>query len=255
MLDHMNTSRSAPRVDLRRSRSGVSDLGGTTVVLVRHAECAAQVALRDGIDALDSPLTERGTRQAEAVASALTRLEPDVVLSSPMTRAVQPGSAIARATDAPLLCWRHLREVLGREVHIQRTHADLTAASKLVPNFDWDDRPGWLHGDRHYVSMRRRAAMVVRRLLRDFAAPSVVVAVSHGGFGSYLIGAALGVRSKPGTWFQLDNASISILRFPAYPDLERSGWDMFPPVAVEVVSLNDVGHLRPELREATTAAG
>ena len=62
------------------------------IVLIRHGE---PEWVRDGLNIVDPPLTERGHRQAEKVAQALDGEVFDEILISPLLR--------PRLTAAPLL--------------------------------------------------------------------------------------------------------------------------------------------------------
>ena len=61
-------------------------------MLIRHAQ---PEWIRDGLTVVDPPLTELGTRQAQALAEAMAGQEFDEVLVSPLLR--------ARQTAAPVL--------------------------------------------------------------------------------------------------------------------------------------------------------
>jgi probable phosphoglycerate mutase len=67
----------------------------TQVFLLRHAESADPTVFH-GYES-DVDLSERGVRQAEAIAAALAAEKPDIVVSSAMRRAQRTAAAIARA--------------------------------------------------------------------------------------------------------------------------------------------------------------
>lgn len=71
------------------------------IYLIRHAQ---PEWVRDGVNIVDPPLTERGARQSEAVAAALADVEFDEMLVSPLRR--------PQLTAAPLL------ERLGRQADV-----------------------------------------------------------------------------------------------------------------------------------------
>jgi phosphohistidine phosphatase len=48
------------------------------------------------------PLSKKGRKQAQALASELVAAQPEVVLSSPLLRARETAEAIAKAADSPL---------------------------------------------------------------------------------------------------------------------------------------------------------
>jgi 2,3-bisphosphoglycerate-dependent phosphoglycerate mutase len=94
------------------------------LIMIRHCESSGQ--------APDAPLTEAGTRAAEALADRLEALNPDAVYSSPYLRArttVQPFADRAGLTiieDARL----HERVLSGEPLddwldHIRRSYEDL----------------------------------------------------------------------------------------------------------------------------------
>jgi broad specificity phosphatase PhoE len=72
----------------------------TRVLLLRHAE-SADPRVFHGAES-DVGLSERGRRQAEAVAPLLAALAPTAVVSSGMRRALDTAGPIARACGLPL---------------------------------------------------------------------------------------------------------------------------------------------------------
>jgi 2,3-bisphosphoglycerate-dependent phosphoglycerate mutase len=71
----------------------------TRIVLLRHAESADPTVFHGSES--DTDLSERGYRQAEAIAEELRGFEPAAVVSSGMIRAHRTAAAIARACRAP----------------------------------------------------------------------------------------------------------------------------------------------------------
>ncbi|MBU6423779.1 MAG: phosphoglycerate mutase family protein, partial [Chloroflexi bacterium] len=82
----------------------------TTLYFVRHGESEANAARRYAGQA-DSPLTERGRQQAEAVAAALRGVRLDRVVSSDLSRARDTAAAIAREHGLAVEVFPELREV------------------------------------------------------------------------------------------------------------------------------------------------
>src|SRR4051812_44175786 len=80
----------------------------TRVYLLRHAE-SADPTIFHGAES-DVALSERGLRQAEAVARVLAEYRPDVVISSAMRRARDTAAPIAQACGAPHLLEPELHE-------------------------------------------------------------------------------------------------------------------------------------------------
>jgi probable phosphoglycerate mutase len=71
----------------------------TRIMLLRHAESADPSVFHGSESDID--LSERGVRQAEAIAEELRGFEPAVVVSSAMIRARKTAAAIARICRTP----------------------------------------------------------------------------------------------------------------------------------------------------------
>ncbi|HMN31479.1 MAG TPA: hypothetical protein PKE45_25240, partial [Caldilineaceae bacterium] len=69
------------------------------------------------------------------------------------------------------------------------------------------------------------------------------VLVTHGLVGSNLLHVLLGITWQRPTWFELANGSITQVRLVRDPAAERPGWELLPPVVVEVQVVNDTRHL------------
>ena len=72
----------------------------TRVLLLRHAETASPLIFH-GAES-DIGLSERGRRQADAIAPVLAARAPSAIISSGMRRALDTASPIARACGLPL---------------------------------------------------------------------------------------------------------------------------------------------------------
>jgi probable phosphoglycerate mutase len=81
----------------------------TTLYLVRHGEAESNASLRFG-GWSPAPLTDKGRRQAEAVARALQGRGPTAIISSDLVRARETAEPIAAATGLPLALDARLRE-------------------------------------------------------------------------------------------------------------------------------------------------
>lgn len=75
----------------------------TTVELLRHAKAGSRKDWHEGPDA-QRPLTEEGWAQARVLADELLALgEPDLLLSSPLTRCWQTMEPLARRIQRPIV--------------------------------------------------------------------------------------------------------------------------------------------------------
>ena len=70
------------------------------LLLIRHGETALNAARV--LQPPDTPLSERGRAQAEALAARLTGMAPAALVASDLPRARQTAAAIARATGLPM---------------------------------------------------------------------------------------------------------------------------------------------------------
>ncbi len=71
-----------------------------SIIIVRHGETPLNVART--LQPADTPLSDTGLRQAEAVGRRLAELPVAAILTSDLPRALQTAQAIAAATGAPL---------------------------------------------------------------------------------------------------------------------------------------------------------
>ena len=85
----------------------------TTFYLVRHGEATYDLAEQRRLKGHSRdlmPLTERGVAQVEAKAVELRDVGCQVLLSSPMTRALQSAAIFSRRLDLPIIVDYDLRE-------------------------------------------------------------------------------------------------------------------------------------------------
>jgi broad specificity phosphatase PhoE len=149
----------------------------TRVLLLRHAESADPTVFH-GAES-DVGLSERGVRQAAALAPVLAASAPQLVVSSGMRR--------ARATAAPLV------RLLGQELHVEpdlheRRVGALAGTSNQGKDGVWPDTlRRWVAGDTGFAppgaesfdQIRDRVLPVWRRLTAQRDGQTLVV-VAHG---------------------------------------------------------------------------
>lgn len=84
------------------------------LLVVRHGEVAAQYQGRF-LSSTDAPLSEQGSQQVGTLASALTRLKPSRIVSSPLGRAVGTASTLSDSLNCKVEIEPALREMnMGR---------------------------------------------------------------------------------------------------------------------------------------------
>lgn len=160
------------------------------ILLMRHGETEWNVERRFQ-GRKDSPLTERGRRQARAMAGLVRDLigretGPWRLVSSPLPRAKQTAAEVAAATGLPLETDERLMEI-GCGEWEGRTWAEVSAGRKASPRHWIFDAPG---GERHEEVEARISAFLAD--LPPEPGRRVVV-VSHGAAGRVMRGVYAGL--------------------------------------------------------------
>jgi broad specificity phosphatase PhoE len=171
------------------------------IYLARHGETSwSLTGQHTGMT--DLPLTERGERNAKALASRLNRLEFSMVLTSPLQRATRTcalaGFASAAKIDRGLLEWDYGRYEGRRtaEIHVERP--------------DWElFRDGCPGGE----SPDQVAARADDLLTRVRGARADVLLFSSGHFLRVLAARWLGLAPAGGRYLLLSTASLSALGY------------------------------------------
>jgi broad specificity phosphatase PhoE len=149
----------------------------TRVFVLRHGE-SADPTIFHGAES-DVGLSERGRRQAEAVAPSLAAARPDAVVSSAMRRARETAAPIAAACGLPVL--------IEPRLHERRVGA-LSGTPFGVGEGVWPDTlRRWMAGDTHFAppgaesleDIRERILPVWDRLIMTYDGRCLVV-VAHG---------------------------------------------------------------------------
>ncbi|MDI9370601.1 MAG: histidine phosphatase family protein [Synergistaceae bacterium] len=202
--------------------------GRTTVLLVRHGECRGN---SEGLfrGRTDFPLNETGLRQAGEVASEVAGLRPDVVLTSPLTRAVQTAEAIARECGVGVKVEEGFINIGlgGWEGRLKKDIAkDHPEEWRL-----WLESPELLRleGAESMDAVQKRSLEALDRIMSKHRGKTVV-AVSHRTVIMPLLAGCLGIR-PPYFWrLHMDTAAYSVLNHS-----EVRGYTLY--------SLNRTGHL------------
>ena len=188
----------------------------TTLTLIRHGETSANV---EGLwhGSIDTPLTERGLRQAERVAGYIASTRPDAaaVYASPLVRSRHTARAIADALGVdtriePDLTEYHLGSLEGV------SYRELTAKHRLFERMreDPDHAPG---GGESPRQVAERYAGALRRIAAAHPGGNPIV-VGHG--GALTLGLALLVDGDVNSWRSaMSNCAVSDLVFDPRPEL------------------------------------
>ncbi len=215
----------------------MSNQNSLTIYLIRHGETAWNEEGRcQGVT--DIPLTEKGRRQARAVANALERKPICRILTSPLQRARDTAALIAQAHAVSPACYDELKE------WDQGRLEGLTGPELM------QDYPGfferWLAdpagtappGGEPLRAVQQRAWLILDRLRQHDALTGPVVVVSHTLTIAVMLCAALGLDLAQVHRLKIDLASINSLIFTE-----------FGPFAMwRLAALNDRHHLSDDLR-------
>jgi broad specificity phosphatase PhoE len=149
----------------------------TRVLLLRHAESASPLIFH-GAES-DVGLSERGRRQAAAIAPILAAERSDVVVSSAMRRARETAAPIVAACSVPLR--------IEAELHERRVGA-LSGTPTQRREGVWPDTVRrWMAGDTAFAppgaesfdDIRRRVLPVWQRVTAECEGQTIVM-VAHG---------------------------------------------------------------------------
>jgi broad specificity phosphatase PhoE len=173
-----------------------------TFYFVRHGESEANAARRFA-GRTDSPLTERGRQQAEAVAEALAPTHFDRIVSSPLSRCRDTALVIARRHQLPVDLEPDLVEIdVGDKTG--------TAFDEVAGLPEWRDDGfiAWPRGE-SLDQVLSRTHRVITRIAAESPGQRVLV-VGHGGVTRILMSHFLGLLPRldrsPAT-----NTNISIV--------------------------------------------
>lgn len=196
--------------------------------LLRHGESENNTLPRER-HVPDPELTALGRRQAERLADAVARLEPTVLLSSPLVRSLETARPAVARCRVPWLVWADAAEA-------HRAHpGDGWPVSRLRARFPdavfdagmpWPGHPG----DETWAQAAARAARLLDRLRAAFGDGGRVALFGHGTFNGYIIRRCLGAPQDGTVAIDQGNACVNHLAWP-------------PGGGVRVVSCNDCRHL------------
>ena len=207
------------------------------LLLVRHGETAGNV--QRTLQGPDDPLSERGRRQARALAEHLARREDIVAMyASPLTRALDTARAIQHKTGISAV----LREALAE--------IDVGGAAGLTYE-GWAERfPDqarqfredglgytWPGGENGWDIAARTAAETDRIVEAHRRESGAVILVSHGGALAWIVARLLGEPEDrwPDDHMHLENCSITEVEIPADPGSRA-----------KFLYRNEIGHLSPD---------
>jgi broad specificity phosphatase PhoE len=190
--------------------------GETTLYLVRHGRTSGNV-LRQLCGSTDLPLDPLGLRQAERIANRLAaEVRADVLLTSPLSRAMTTAEAIGRKMGlvpsiVPGLVEMDFGDLEGLTLEaFAEQYPELAARALDIE----DEELSWPNGEsRREFHIRVRDTF--RWILQTYASHAVIV-VAHGGVLGSLLAQVEG--KSPNDWraYQLTNCGLTHVDFLAH---------------------------------------
>jgi broad specificity phosphatase PhoE len=195
--------------------------------LVRHGQSEGNVA---NYDIPDGNLTPLGYKQAGEVASRLAAEGIELIISSPLRRALQTADALRRRIGVPHEVWQDLSEHRDNEPYRFLGRQGVTS---LFPEAVCEEalhEDGFDFGLETPDEAHQRALRMIERLRTRFGDTEARVAVfAHGGFNAFLMMAWMGRPRQPGCWIEQNNCCVNRI----WVSTER----------IRILSMNETCHL------------
>jgi len=203
----------------------------TTIFLIRHGETPLTPFKKfSGDGPLNPELTQEGLAQAELVAKAVAKFNPEVIISSPLKRTKQTADALSRATGVPVNydeAWRECSFGIWDGMSIDEVkekypadyHAWVSSTAVAPPEGE------------SYDSVAIRIDEALEQIIAMYPGQRVAV-VSHN--GTIKTAAKLAIGAPADSIFHIDISPCSITTLSIWPsDGLRA-----------LRTLNDLAHLR-----------
>lgn len=222
------------------------------ITLIRHGE---PEWVRDGLNVVDPPLTERGRLQAQRVAEVLSSEQFDAVIVSPLRRARQTAAPLLAALGQVEVVEAFLHEIRepdwhGTPVELART-AYAEERSRAAED-RWSGLQGGGEPPREFVERVRSGAAGYWGALGMFRAKQTlplwhierpehrVAVIAHAGTNGVLLCQLLGLEPVPWEWDRFVTRHASITRL--------SSMHMRDGHTFSLSRLSDVEHLPLDAR-------
>lgn len=192
-----------------------------------------------------APLSEKGIRQAEALARRLSRIPIERIVASPFTRARQTADIINSALRVPLEESALFQEMKRPGELVENGHNAIETVEIMKQILEHHDDPKWHFSDEeNFFDLKTRAEKALDLLIRTHNDMNHILVVTHGNF----LRAVLGVASfeeafTPDVFqklyhFSTHNAGVTVLEYDEHGHsigIQGPHW--------HVVAWNDHAHL------------
>ena len=149
----------------------------TTIYLIRHAESIANESGLYG-GTTDYPLSKRGLAQAEALATRLSGIEFDAIYSSPLTRAKQTITPLAKNLGKEIIEEPNLKEIfVGEWEGIMWSELEIKypKETRFIRETEWHTG---MKGQEETDIVAKRMLEVITRISKENPGKTIV-ATSH----------------------------------------------------------------------------
>ncbi|WP_073235094.1 alpha-ribazole phosphatase [Desulforamulus putei] len=183
----------------------------TRIYLVRHGETAWNAGGKFQGHS-DIPLSERGRKQAKALAERLSNLKIDAFYSSDLSRARETAGILAEPHRGTVYYLPELREInFGRWEGL--TFKEIAEAYGELSTRWWaSPLTIQIPAGESLQQVVDRCTRAVAGIITRHAGETVVVA-AHGGVIRVIVGAALGLDLNHFWQLRLDNVSLTVLEY------------------------------------------
>lgn len=213
------------------------------IFVIRHGQTQANVdkVFQD----FNDPLTELGYKQIEYVAQRAVELQPEVIISSTMQRALETAKRIQKTTQAELVEQESLRENMVPTSLLNKPYGCEESKEYHKQLYANLEDPNWRYADEdNYLDLYNRAKRIMEMLATR--QEKRILLVSHGAFISTLLNTMMceGETSPVSArrmfrFLRKENTGISIIEY--HEDAIRANkW--------RLKVWNDYSHLPRELR-------
>ena len=194
------------------------------LLLIRHGESEADLLdVHEG--RADFALTERGHRQAQAMAQYVAEnYHIDRIYASTLTRAMQTARHLSDATGVPIQQEADLME-FNNGLLAGLPHKEASEKYPRVPNLPLDKS---VYGQESLVEFRDRAERVLTKILAEAADNETIAVVTHGGTINQLYHAFLNLLVNDGIFFSTADTGIhEWIVEPTERRVARSNYDTY----------------------------
>ncbi len=180
------------------------------LVFIRHGETYGNIGLPtpDGYDTEDTPLTDYGLNQAQAIADYwFDGVEVAHIYSSPFTRTVQTIYPTAQKLGMNIELLPDLLEFGSTTCGCDREKIKrdyplvITCSEELLPVPESE------------AQAQQRAKLFTDKIAQTYKNGETVIVCTHGTFMSYLVRAALNINDTDTFNCQVDNSSLTCVVF------------------------------------------